>query len=453
MNLVGQKLHQELNHKKVLLLGLGRQGGAKVANRLAQLGAHVRVSDLQSPEALAESVAELLPQIELHLGSHDPADVTWADLVVKNPAVPYSHPLIEAAEQNNIPITSETALAFKFVRDRVIGITGTRGKTTTTNLIWHILTQAGRAVRIGGNIPQQPTLETVLEANDEDWFVLELSSFQLETLDREKLSPRIAVLTSLSPDHLNRYGSMENYVDTKGHIFRWQQPGDAAFWIEQPEWQERLLTAVPGDVSQHVLKAQDIQIQVAATPTPLLGEHNQANVALAATVARFLQVEETVLDRAVGSFFGVPYRQQLIATNDGLRWINDTTATTPTALLTALRTYQGQPVVLITGGTTKQLPFPSELLEILAKMSESIVWLDGSGTQELLAKLNQKDAKKCHTLSQAVEHAREIAQSQKTSTILFSPGFSSFEMFKNEFDRGDQFNALVQGKAHQPSET
>lgn len=444
MNATQTILHQELNDQNVLLLGLGRQGGAKVANRLVELGAKVRVSDQLSENVLAEVIKDLSPSIELHLGSHDQADVAWADLIVKNPAVPYTHPLILAAEQAGIPVTSEAALAMKHVRDRVIGVTGTRGKTTTSHLIWHILHQAGKKVHLGGNIPQQPTLETVLQAGDEDWFVLELSSFQLETLGREQLSPHIAVLTSFSHDHLNRYKTMDEYLEAKEHIFRWQQPHDAAFWIEQPEWQDHIMASIPHDVTKTSLNSQDIRIQMHATPTALPGEHNQQNAALAATVSRYLGVEHDVIKRAIASFTGVPYRQQVIPTQDGLTWINDTTATTPTALLTALKTHEKNEIILLAGGTTKDLPFPDELLKKLQNLTGQTIWLKGSGTQELLTKLGAPNTPTYNSLREAVESARSKAQELSIKTILFSPGFSSFELFKNEFDRGDQFNALVQ---------
>jgi UDP-N-acetylmuramoylalanine--D-glutamate ligase len=288
-----------------------------------------------------------------------------------------------------------------------------------------------------------PTLETVLQAQENDLFVLELSSFQLETLGKEKISPHIAVLTSFSHDHLNRYETMESYLEAKEHIFRWQQPNDAAFWLEQTEWQDHILASIPHDVTKKTLTLQDIRIQMARTPIALPGEHNQANATLAATVARYLGVDQEVLARAIASFTGVPYRQQIIPTEDGFTWINDTTATTPMALLTALKTHQTEKIILIAGGTTKNLPFPNELFERLKNPDVQTVWLTGSGTQELLTKLGEPHTHTCQSLAEAVKIARQKAQELSVKTILFSPGFSSFELFENEFDRGDQFNALI----------
>jgi UDP-N-acetylmuramoylalanine--D-glutamate ligase len=450
MHKVEQFLRQKLQNQKVLVLGLGRQGGVKVANRLAELGAKVRVSDQQTPDALATEIAQLNPGIETKLGSHDTSDILWADMIVKNPAVPFDHPMVKFAEEQNIPVTTETALALRSVRERTIGVTGTRGKTTTSHAIWHLLKEAGRDVVIGGNIPQQPTIETVLNASDAAIIVLELSSFQLESLDREQLSPHIAVLTSLSPDHLNRYGTMENYAAVKAHIFRWQQPGDKAFWIEQPEWESLLTAAVPTDVKRKVLTPAEITSLSHRFPGSLSGEHNQANLALATAVGQSLEVNEETLQRATTSFTGVPYRQQIIPTTDGLTWINDTTATTPTALLTALKTYADRDLILITGGTTKKLPFPPELLRTLSALQDRIIWLTGSGTAELTTALAISPPATFEAMNQAVAAARELAERHGVTTVLLSPGFSSFEHFQNEFDRGDQFNASLQNTAHTP---
>lgn len=447
MTHVEHQLRQRLNGTKVLLLGLGRQGGVKVANRLAELGAKVRVSDQQTREALATEIAQLSPQIETKLGSHNTADILWADFVVKNPAVPFDHPMVKFAEEQGIEVTTETALAVSVVRKRTIGVTGTRGKTTTSHAIWHLLKEAGRDVVIGGNIPQQPTVETVLNASDEAVIVLELSSFQLESLDREHISPHIAVVTSLSPDHLNRYGTMDNYVNVKASIFRWQQPGDLAFWTHQAEWGSALSEAVPSDVTVRILTPDDISNLAHRFPGSLAGQHNQSNLALATAVVQSLGIEEPTLQRAVASFTGVPYRQQVIPTKDGVTWINDTTATTPTALLTALRTYRDQNLILITGGTTKRLPFPPELIQALSKLQDRIIWLTGSGTAELTAALGISPPATFEAMDQAVAAARELAKLRDATTVLLSPGFSSFEQFQNEFDRGDQFNAALQNTA------
>lgn len=446
MSAVRAALAQKVQGKKVLVFGLGRQGGAKVANRLHELGAYVRVSDAQTQGQLAQSVAELDPAIKLSLGDQKATDIEWAEIIVKNPAVPYTHPLMVLAEEQGKVVTSETALALAPVRDRSIGVTGTRGKTTTSQLIFEILKQAGWKVLLGGNQPQRPTLDVVLTAEDDAWFVFELSSFQLESLDRERISPHIAVLTSLSPDHLNRYETMENYVSAKASIFRWQVAGDSAFFWKGSEWDELIRASIQSGVKSQALSFSEVAEVSQAFSFAVPGEHNKRNGTLAVKVARSLEIDDEVIARAVADFSGVPYRQQVLATNDGIIWINDTTATTPTALLTALETQGQTPFILITGGTTKHLPFPDLLISKLQQMSENIVWLAGSGTNELWEAIGAKNQKAHEKMLDAVQAARSLSQEKGTPRVLLSPGFSSFEHFQNEFDRGDQFNVSVTSK-------
>lgn len=444
MNQTTQQLQVKLSGQKVLVLGLGLQGGSKVANRLVQLGAHVRVTDQKTSAQLQTAVQQLHPSIELFLGQDYPELISWADIILKNPAVPYQHPLIQAALEQGKEVTTETVLAMISAKDRTIGVTGTRGKTTTTHLIHHILHQAGWQVELGGNIPQKPSLDVVLDAPEQSWFVLELSSFQLEALDRHRISPHVGVLTSLSPDHLNRYASMQQYVDTKTSLFRWQQSSDLAVWFDQPEWNDDIYARVQDGVESLLLTSAEVEEITQWAPTPLPGEHNRRNVALAARTCLALGVERQVIARAVASFYGVPYRQQVIPTQDGLTWINDTTATTPTALQTALEAQPDQNFILITGGTSKHLPFPAELKEELRRQAPHIVWLAGSGTTELLDELQLPETPATYqSMSKAVQAARTLAAQTGITRVLLSPGFSSFENFTNEFDRGDQFNASL----------
>ncbi len=447
MNTVFSTLQKKLSSEYILVLGLGRQGGVKVVNRLIQLGARVRVSDRLSAKELSEPLKQIKPEAELKLGSEDLSLLDGITLVVKNPAVPSTHPIIQTAKQRGIRVTSETALALAPVSKRVIGVTGTRGKTTTSHLIFHLLQQAGKTVVIGGNIPQQPTLETILNAPENAYIVLELSSFQLESLEEAKISPHTAVLTSLSPDHLNRYGTLESYIDAKANIFRWQKSGDKAFWLEDPkhpDWMQRITHSVPQDVVAQEISQQDVEISRVRDSLSLAGEHNVRNAALAFFVGRSLGISAEILHRGLGSFPGVDYRQQVIPTKDEIVWINDTTATTPTALLTAVKTFSDRNFILIAGGTTKHLPFPEELTQKIRSLQDRIVWLSGSGTNELLSQLHIVPQKTFDRMNEAVDAARAKAKELSADTIVLSPGFSSFDFYTNEFDRGDQFNQAVQ---------
>lgn len=442
-----KRLQERVQGKKILVFGLGLQGGgSRVANILFEQGAHVRVNDKKTQDELKESLAQLHPDIEVHVGEQTSEDTDWADIIIKNPGVPFTHPEILRALEKNTPVITETTLALQLARDHSIGITGTRGKTTTTTLIHHILHTAGLPVHLCGNIPHFPTLAAVVEAKENDWFVIEISSFHLESMAREKVSPHIAVITNVYPDHLDRYPSLRAYAETKAQLFAWQKTGDEAFWGTGHDWEKLLTKNVPKGVKGHAVSAPKVAAAAQEYPTVLQGQHNIRNVALATAVAENQGVSHTIIAQAVQSFTGVPYRQQFIRRVKDIEFINDTTATTPVALQMALEA-QNTPFVLITGGATKKLPFTPELLTLLRNVPQEIFWLQGSGTTELLDIMYpQQRPRNLHlftTLEEAVRKAYTFAQDKKIPRIVFSPGFTSFEMFKNEFHRGDVFNDLV----------
>lgn len=446
---VAEHLRQQVADKHVLVFGLGIQGGGEqTANVLASLGAHVRVTDQKTAEQLQSAVSQLDPDVETALGGHSSSDIAWADWIIKNPAVPFDHPLMMEAEQQGKVITTETALALSLVRDRVIGITGTRGKTTTTHLVYHLLKTAGLPAVLCGNIPHKPTLSQVLQADAESWFVTEISSFHIEALDRLHLSPKYAVVTNVFPDHLNRYASLEAYARTKAALFVWQQPGDEAFWGTHHDWTQLLAESVQTGVTGHEVTSDWIQEVRTAFPSSLPGEHNVQNIALAVLVAKTFGVTDAVLQQGIASFTGVPYRLQPVGNWKGITFLNDTTSTTPIALEKALEA-TSQPFILLAGGASKKLPIEPYLLELLRARPVATVWLKGSGTEEILAALgDSKSVVRHETLESALQQAVNLAQQHEAKTIVFSPGFTSFEMFANEFDRGDVFNALVEEIQH-----
>lgn len=442
-HLYREQLQTYIQGKKVLVFGVGKQGGgAQVAQLLNELGAQVRITDVKTAEELNLSPSTS-GDIEQSLGGHTQEDVLWAELIIKNPAVPFDHPLIILAKENSIPVTTETTLALRFIREKTIGITGTRGKTTTTHLIHHIIQHSGLPTLIGGNIPQQPTLSLLPMATADTLFVIEISSFHLEAMNQEKISPRYAVLTNIYPDHLNRYASLQEYAETKTVIFRWQKPGDHAFWNGSPEWDATIMANIVKNVSFHHIsnKKREEEKQFS---TPLPGEHNQENIAVASAVTSILGIDETEIIQAIKTFQGVPHRLEKILTVKNIDFINDTASTTPIALEKALLATK-QPFILIAGGTTKHLPFSEKLLKQLRKQQHSTIWIKGSGTTEILQALQSSEVSVLlvDTLEEAVTKGFELAQKQKAQSVLFSPGFTSFEMFDNEFHRGDTFKELV----------
>lgn len=438
------QLQKRVANQNVLIFGLGLQGGGvKAANTLIEAGANVRATDNKSAQELEKSLAQLDSRISGVYGSHNEEDILWADIIIKNPAVPYEHRLLQQALQLGKVVTTETALAIEIIRDRTIGITGTRGKTTTTTLIYTLLKEAGKPVVLCGNIPEQPTLAALRDAHDDTWFVVEISSFHIEGMIATKTSPHIAVVTNVFPDHLNRYENLEAYAKVKASLFAYQKPGDKAFWGTQHDWTELFESQIQPGVEQHPVSPSLVEA-ARAFGSPLPGEHNLQNVALAAEVAKVAAVSPAQIKTCIQNFTGVPYRLEPVATRNGITYINDTTSTTPIALQKALEA-QVEPFVLICGGTTKHLPFSTELLEKMNTIPHAIVFLQGSGTTELFEQLAPVSVPHsfASSLDQAVEQAEAFCHDSASSRIVFSPGFSSFELFKNEFDRGDQFTQLA----------
>ncbi len=439
---------QDFSGKKVAVFGLGRQGGgSKVANTLARAHAQVTVFDALPENELREQLDQLESEITVQCGVENP-DLTSFDCVIKNPAVPFSHPSVEQALQIGIPVVGETALALRFLRDRSIGITGTRGKTTTTTLTGKLLEAAGKRVLVGGNIPQAPALSLLPECDDDTWVVLEISSFQLESFAAVRTAPHIAVVTNVYPDHLNRYDSLESYARTKAEVFHFQQPGDVAFFGGPEQWHELIRSTIPAGVEHRQVNASSVESAKTRYHTMLPGDHNWENIAMVDQIRSALGLPEAALQAALDSFTGVPYRLETVRELEGVRFVNDTTSTTPVALEKALDSYTPQSCILIAGGTTKHLPLERSLLEKFTRVPVSIFLLPGSGSTELQQRLGEEGLLPARLVSvpdlqTAVQQAYVEAKAHSIPTVVFSPGFTSFQMFKNEFDRGDHFNQYV----------
>ena len=427
--------------RRALVLGLGvHGGGVGVASYLARSGASVIVTDLQSPERLADSVAALADyDISFTLGRHDDADLDRVDLVIRNPGVPREAEFVRAAEARGIPVLMEMSLFLVACpTDRVVGITGTKGKTTTTTLTGEMLRAAGLDVVVAGNL-RVSALGQLERISPTTVVVLELSSFQLEGLDAIRRSPRVAAVTNLMPDHLNRYVSMEAYVDAKRRVFLYQGRDGVVALNRENEACVALATDAPGSV----------QWFGPGTRVPGFGEgawggsHNLSNARCAATIARTMGANDDEIGAAVRGFGGVPYRQELIRVRRGVRFINDTAATTPDATVAALASIDG-PIVLIAGGADKGLEFGGLGAALAAPNCpvSDLVVLEGSATDMLLVATGSQLVRGRHaSLGPAVAEAASLARTG--GAVLLSPGCASFGMLRNEFDRGDQFNDLV----------
>ncbi len=448
----------DLHGRRVLVMGLGLQGSGMAAARYAaQQGALVRVTDMKSPEVLAPSVRALagLP-IEFVLGEHREEDFLWAEMVIRNPGVPLSSPYLRLAREHGARIEMEIALFFLACPARIIGITGTRGKTTTSTLIYEILRATGAPTVLGGNVAGVETLSLLPQITPETLVVLELSSWQLEGLAPHAISPQVAVMTNVYPDHLNTYSGMEEYAAAKANIFRHQRASDLAIFNYDNPWTRRFGEEAPGRVWFTSLErggsfargSTDIS-PLLVRETPLVGRHNLENILLATTTARLLGVSDDAMSEVVRQFRGVAHRLQEVAVVRGVRYINDSTSTTPVAGRVALEAFAG-PLVLVAGGNTKHLPL-EDWPETIVRRCRDVILLQGSGTDELLQALEEQAQKQglpnpvrgvFANFTQAMDAA--VALTSPGDVLLFSPGYTSFGMFLNEFDRGNQFISYVQ---------
>jgi len=446
-----------LRGKRVLVMGLGLQGSGMAAARYAaQQGAIVRVTDMKPAKVLAPSVAALqgLP-IEFILGEHRDEDFLWADVVIRNPGVPRNSRYLLLAQEHGARIEMEIALFFMACPGRIIGVTGTRGKTTTTHLIYEILRASGAPAILGGNVAGVETLSLLPSIRSETQIVLELSSWQLEGLAPHTISPAVAVMTNVYPDHLDTYSSMEEYAQAKANIFRYQADSGIGIFNYDNSWTRRFGEESPGQVWFTSLERRgsfargSTEVQpFIFTETPLAGQHNLENILLATTTARLLGVEDDVIADTVRRFKGIPHRLALVRTHSGVRFINDSASTTPVAGQVGIEAFS-EPIVLVAGGNTKHLPL-ERWPERIVQRCRDVVLLAGSGTDELLPAIEQEARRQgvdnpvrgvYDNFWQAMDAATTLAHAG--DVLLFSPGFTSFGMFLNEFDRGDKFVAYV----------
>lgn len=437
------KSFEHLRGKHITILGLGLLGrGVGDAKFLAEQGAILTITDLKNAEELAPSLAQLstYENITYVLGEHRLEDFKNKDYVLKAAGIPLDSPYIAEAKKNGIPVKMSASWFMELSDVPVIGVTGTRGKSTVTHMLHAIMKEAGLSVLLGGNVRGVSTLALLNEVKEDSIALFELDSWQLQGFGDAKLSPDIGVFTTFLDDHANYYkGDIDQYLGDKANIFLNQNETDTLILGEQCA--ELIESRYEKDIRAHVVKvgAQDFR---ADWELKIPGEHNRYNAALAVEAARALDIEDAVIEKALGEFPGVPGRLELIREKDGVRFYNDTTATTPDATIAALKALsQEEPnIILIMGGADKGLDM-RPLIEEAQIRAKKIILLAGSGTK-LLSTFIQ-DAPVYEDLNAAVQDALESAA--EGDIILLSPGFASFGMFKNEYDRGDQFTEIVRG--------
>lgn len=442
-------------------MGLGLLGrGLGDTEFLARCGAELVVTDLKSAEELSPSLSRLagFSNITYALGGHRLEDFRGRDFILKAAGVAFDAPEIVEARKHGIPVEMDASLFAKLAPEcvRIVGITGTRGKTTTTFLLYEILKRAfgEENVFLGGNVKDTatlPLLEKIEEpAGRPKYAVLELDSWQLQGFGEAGISPRIAVFTTFLPDHMNYYrGSMARYFGDKANIFKYQNPGDYLICGESVA--ERVLAASP---AAHFITARKSDVPK-DWAIRLPGDHNRGNVACAREAARALGVADRLVKESVESFKSVEGRLEFLRTTaGGVAIYNDNNATTPAATVAALRALSAdderpeggrRKIVLIMGGDDKGLEM-GELVAEAGKRCKAVVLLKEKGTERIkkdVFSLPGVSSFEEEGLSACVSRAADIATAG--DVILFSPAFASFgRWFKNEYDRGEQFVRLAQ---------
>ncbi len=424
--------------RRITVMGLGLLGrGLGDTLFLIECGAQVTVTDLKSAEQLAPSLAKLkgLP-VKIKVGGHDEEDFISADMILRNADVPQHSPFLKLAQEHGVPVEMDESLFCKFFPGLVVGVTGTRGKTTTTSLIYRILKSAGRKVHLAGNIMGTATLPLLQVVQPHDIVTLELSSWQLQGFHTAGISPQASVFTNIYPDHLNRYSGMEEYIQDKTAIYRYQKESDFCVFNKANPVTSRLAGEAPAKVSFFSVDDAPNDWE-----TRLPGTHNLENVASAVVTSRLLGVHDAVIRHAVESFRGVRYRLESLGTKHGVEFVNDTTSTTPVSGIAALNAFESREILLIAGGADKKLDL-SDFARVAARMATRIALLQGSATPELHKKLLEHGASsKIDGIFSDLKSATLtlLANARPGQVVLFSPACASFGMFNNEFHRGDTF--------------
>lgn len=445
----------------ILIIGLGRSGLATL-DVLRKSGASLFATDEKPREQLHEAIAAASA-----LGAQyvDPGEiptildrVTWA---VLSPGVPPTSPVVRALDRANVPVTGEIEVAYRLCAAPIAAITGTKGKSTTTALLGHLLRESGLAVRVGGNIGN-PLVGEVGDAGPDSWVVAEVSSFQLETI--RSFRPRVAVILNLAPDHLDRYHSMDEYAEAKYRIFANQSMNDwfvgnlddprvaMLHWRHgTPRVQARQLWYSLGGVDGATMYLRDGIVTyapitgdprpIALLPRaelPLVGEHNVQNAMAALLAALAIGCSPSALREGLRSFVPMAHRLQSVGEIDGILYVDDSKATNPAATIAALHSFD-RPIVLIAGGRSKGTSFEALGAEIRARVKALVVI--GESAAEIARAAAIARVVRAESMDDAVRRARELAS--PGDVVLLSPGCASFDMFASAEDRGERFGEAV----------
>ncbi len=461
----------KLEGKHVIVVGLARQGKAAARWLVESAGARVTVTDGKDAASLAEPLAALegLP-LDYALGGHPESLLDDADLLCLSAGVPTDSPFVRAARAQGVPLTNDAQLFIERCPARVIGVTGSAGKTTTVSLVGAMCRATGTPTWVGGNIGHV-LIGELAQIDLGDWVVMELSSFQLEIMTA---SPGVAAVLNITPNHLDRHRAMSAYVMAKARILHHQAPTDVAVLgrddpgalqltreVQSELWwfsaqaptalgayldEDEILLARPGAEPEHICGRDEILLR---------GDHNVLNVLAAAAIAGAAGVPLDAMQAGVAGFTGVPHRLEPVAMVDDVLWVNDSIATAPERTIAALQSYE-EPVVLLAGGRDKDLPWDEFAEAALGRVREMVcfgeagpmvanqvmqVWTGGNRQEEALL----QSVTVVEDLMAAVMRATEVAQPGEV--VLLSPGGTSFDAYDDFEARGVHFRALVRGLA------
>ena len=443
----------DVKGKRVLVVGLGKSGVAAAKLLLAR-GARVTVSDSKSPEELGKDIPQLLELgVVVETGAHGDRTFKDQDLIVVSPGVPVDAPQLQQARALGLPVIGEVELAYRYLKGKVVAITGSNGKTTPTTLVGEILAKSGLKTQVGGNIGT-PVTALVDSSTDDTWNVLEISSFQLETV--ETFRPAIAAVLNVTPDHLDRHGNFDTYAAMKARIFEFQTPADAAVlnasddacramahkvrarlaWFDRPErtadgayvigtdivWQS-------GGVKKTVMPEAEI---------PLKGKHNVENVLAAVAIAMLAGCDAAKVREAVRTFKAVEHRLEFVAEIQGVQYFNDSKATNVDATIKALESFPKN-IHLILGGKDKGSDYT--VLRRLIDERVKRVYTIGAAAEKIENHLAGAPLVSAKTIQRAVELASDSAA--PGDIVLLAPACASFDQFQSYEHRGRVFKELV----------
>jgi UDP-N-acetylmuramoylalanine--D-glutamate ligase len=446
------------SRETALVIGLGKSGLASVRVLRAR-GVRIYATDEKPIADLTDAIAEVEAQGARFIAPHElPSIVTELSEAVLSPGVPLTSPVVRAVTAANVPVLGEIEVAYRLCKAPIVAVTGTKGKSTTTALIGHLLRETGHSVRVGGNIGN-PLIEEVLDVGPSDWVVAEVSSFQLETI--RSFRPRVAVVLAIVPDHLDRYHSMDEYSEAKFRIFANQLPEDAfvgdlddprvgalharhgepriaarPFWFTLGDDSEHAAMYLRGDAITYAPPTGDprpIQI-MERSAIPLAGAHNVQNAMAALLAALAVGARPDALRDAIGSFRPMPHRLEPVDEIDGVLYVDDSKSTNPSSTMAALLAYN-RPIILIAGGRAKGTAF-DDLGAIIRARTKALIAI-GESAQSLVRASDGAHAVFASSMDEAVRRARDLAS--PGDVVLLSPACASFDMFRSAEDRGERF--------------